>query len=217
MPGRNPAEEFLDEEFPLGLRPLLPSALRRAYAAAAQAVATVRFLGTPGGILQRGDLIALAAEYEVERLVKAGDLPFDCSWEPYARPTGVHLVVRTRRAKLTISQVEDGTKKPRYAQFRENYGMSNVPYLFDYMNREIENDRDLRHLLLLHGYQSLEFAFLAAPHAEQERHIARSSNLMLMPHVVVDEAREEGPTDSPDPEALDQLYRAIRDADDRDV
>jgi hypothetical protein len=213
VPGHNPAEEFLDEEFPVTLRHLLPSALRRAYAAASRVVETVRFLGTPAGRHQRGDLIALASEYEVERLVLSGDLPFDCSWEPYARPTGVHLVLRTSRAKLTVSQVEDGAKKPRHAVFRQNYGISNKRYLFDFMNKEMEDARALRHLLLLHGYQRLDFAYLAVPDARRKKHIARSTNLLLLPHVATDETKEEGPTESPEPEAIERLLRVIRDTD----
>ena len=43
------------------------------------------FLGTPGGIYQRGDLIALGCDYEFEQLVKMGSLPFDCAWADFAR------------------------------------------------------------------------------------------------------------------------------------
>lgn len=212
LPGENPAEDFLDEEFPLRFRPLLPSAMRRAYAAAGRVIEKVSFLNTPAGKLHRGDLIALAAEYEIERLAKAGVLPFDPTWEPYARPTGVHLVLRTARAKLTISQVEDGTRKPRDAVFRENYGMANKPYLFDFMNEEMRASEEARHLLLLHGYQALDFVYLAVPHAQNKRHIAQSLNLMLSPHVVASEAPEEGPRDSPDLETIDQLLRTVRDS-----
>jgi hypothetical protein len=31
--------------------------------------------------------------------------------------------------------------------------MANRPYLFDFMNAEMQAARDARHLLLLHGYQ----------------------------------------------------------------
>jgi hypothetical protein len=214
VPGENPAEDFLDEEFPLRLRPLLPSAMRRAYAAATRVIETISFLATPAGKLHRGDLIALAAEHEVERLAKAGALPFEPTWEPYARPTGLHLVLRTARAKITVSQVDDGTRKPRDAVYRENYGMANKPYLFDFMNEEMRAAQGARHLLLLHGYQSLDFVYLAVPHAERKRHIARSSNLMLLPHTVASEAPEEGPRDIPDLEAIDQLLRVVRDSGD---
>ena len=212
MPGENPAEDFLDEEFPLRLRPLLPTAMRRAYAAASRVIDTISFLSTPAGRLQRGDLIALAAEYEIERLAKSHALPFEPTWEPYARPTGLHLVLRTSRAKVTVSQVEDGTRKPRDAAFRENYGMANKPYLFEYMNEEMHSEKETRHILLLHGYQSLDFVYLAIPHAERKKHIVRSSNLMMMPHTVASEAPDEGPRDVPDLEAVDQLLQTLKDS-----
>jgi hypothetical protein len=147
--------------------------------------------------------------------VQTGALPFEATWEPYARPTGKHLVVRTARGKLTINQVEDWRKKPREAEFRSNYGISNMPYLFSQMNDEIKANLDRKHLLLLHGYQELNFCYLTVPHAQQNVHLARSTNLMIIPHVVTPErAEEEGPKETPDPVALENLLKLIRDADD---
>jgi hypothetical protein len=208
----NPAQDFLDEEFPVAHRHLIPSALRRAYSTASRVVEAEPSLQTLGGRRQRGDLVAHAAEYEVMQLVQTGALPFDASWEPFARPTGYHLVVWTKRGRLTISQVEDWWKKPRGADFRDDYSMSNMAYLFKEMN-DAQNRAERKHLLLLHGYQELTFSYLTAPHAKFNYHLAKSANLMLMPHIATPErTKEEGPTDSPDPEALDNLHRIIRDS-----
>jgi hypothetical protein len=208
----NPAHDFLDEEFPTSYRHLLPSALRRAYATASRLVEAEPSLQTPGGRVQRGDLIAHAAEYEVMRLVHGGSLPFDATWEPFARPTGQHLVVWTKRGRLTISQIEDADRKPRGADFRHNYAVSNQPFLFKYMNDEANNKAERKHILLVHGYQELTFSHLAIPHAQFNRYIAVSSNLMAVPHIATPErAKEEGPTQAPDPEATENLLRIIRD------
>ena len=212
----NPAQDFLNEEFPPALRHILPSALRRAYGTASRVIEAEDFLQTPGARLQRGDLIAHATEHEVMRLVQTQALPFEATWEPYARPTGKHLVVWTKRGRLTINQVEDWKKKPREAEFRSNYSMTNIGYLFKFMTDEDKSRKERKHILLLHGYQELNFCHLTVPHALQNYHLARSPNLMLMPHVIVkdERPREEGPTDSPDPEALEELRRIIRDSSD---
>jgi hypothetical protein len=211
----NPALDFLNEEVPLDCRHFLPSALRRAYATATRLVEAEPSLQTPGGRFQRGDLIAHAAEWEMMRLVQGGFLPFDYSWEPYARPTGNHLVVWTRRGRLTISQVEDAERKPRGAEFRDNYAETNQKYLFKYMNDEREAKAAKKHILLIHGYHDLTFSFLTIPHAKANYHIAKSPNLMTIPHIAAPvPAKEEGPTQAPDPEATENLRRIIRDAND---
>jgi hypothetical protein len=38
-----------------------------------------------------------------------------------------------------------------------------------------------------------------------------SPNLMLIPHFAQNESKDEGPTDSPDPQEIDRLLRVIRD------
>src|SRR3954451_2626317 len=53
----NPAQRLLDEEFPPGLRPLVPPALKRAYNAVDRLIETTEWLDTPSGRFQRGDLI----------------------------------------------------------------------------------------------------------------------------------------------------------------
>ena len=147
--------------------------------------------------------------------MQGGNLPFEATWEPFARPTGKHLVVWTKRARLTISQIEDAEKKPRGADFRDNYAVSNQPFLFQYMNDEAQNKAERKHILLIHGYQELMFSHLAIPHAQFNRYIAATPTLMAIPHIATPErAKEEGPTQAPDPEATENLLRIIRDTSD---
>jgi hypothetical protein len=214
MEAENPAEQFLHTEVPPDLHPLVPSALRRAYAAADEIMDRNPQLATPGGKYQRGDLIALAADYEFELLIKAGSLPYEPSWEYYARPTGKHFVMRSKRAHITISQVEDPDLKPRNAVFRHVFAVPNGRYLFDYMNEEIERDRERRLIHILHGYQKLTFTHLALPHPQKNEHVWSTQNLMTIPHVVSsDLPKAEGPSKSPDPEVLENLERYLRDDD----
>jgi len=212
MEAENPAEQFLYGEVPPELHPLIPSALRRAYAAANEMIDRHPQLTTPGGRYQRGDLIALAADYEFEQLIRASSLPFEPSWEYYARPTGKHFVMRSPRAHLTISQVDDPELRPRSAVYRNKFSLPNGRYLFDYMNEEIERDNERRLIHIVHGYQSLTFAHLTLPHPHQNKNVWSSQNLMKIPHVVSsDLPKAEGPSESPNPEALENLERQLRD------
>jgi hypothetical protein len=111
--------------------------------------------------------------------------------------------------------VPDAKKKPRSSEFRDNYAISNQPFLFKYMQEEIEDASGRRHILLIHGYQELTFSHLTIPHAIANRHIAISPNLMIVPHVATPAAaKDEGPTQAPEPEATENLRRIIRDAND---
>ena len=219
----NPAGQFVDEELPNKYRPLIPAALRRAYGLANEAIERFAFLRTPGGRYQRGDLIMVAASYEFEQLLLSGNLPFDGEWEFFARPTGRHFVMRTPRARITTNQVEDPRKKPRYAIHRANYAELNDVSLFPDINEqrrlqreEIERDKERRLIHILHGYQTLDFAHLAYPHPERNRHIYRSPNLLNLPRAIDEDGDlppPEGPLDSPDPEALERIKRHLRDND----
>ena len=216
-----PAEQFIDAEVPQARRHLIPSALRRAYAAADVTIEREPYLGTQGARYQRGDLIMLAASFEFEQLVKSQSLPFDGAWEFFARPTGKHFVMRTPRSIITTSQVPDPRKRPRRATFRTNYAELNINFLFDDMNAALEREREMakkegerRLLHILHGYQNLEFACIAYPHPERNRHIYRTPNLLSIPHEIGSRLPPaEGPAKSPDPEVLDNLQRHLRDND----
>lgn len=214
--GGNPAEQFTDEEVPHELRHLFPSALRRAYLAADDTIDRHTYFQTPGGRYQRGDLIMLAASFEFELLVKSKSLPFVGSWEDFAKPTGKHYVMRSPKAIITISQVENPAKRPRRAIFRSNYAELNDMSLFDtpddIARRRAESGRRLLHIL--HGYHDLNFVYLAYPHPERNRHVYRSRNLMQIPHQISgDLPPAEGPSDSPSPEALEGIERHLRDDD----
>lgn len=219
MEVRDAAGEFVDEEWPLAHRHLIPSALRRAYAATDEMIEREPRLQTPGGRYQRGDLINLATSYELEKLVKTGKLPFDGEWSFFAKPTGKYYVIITPRSRITTSQVENPQKRPRRAVHRTNYAELNEQSLFDSINDEItqkleeaKRDQERRLLHILHGYQVLQFAHITYPHPEKNRHIYRTGNLLGLPHEVSsDLSPQEGPATSPDPEVVESIERRLRD------
>jgi hypothetical protein len=215
------AEILVNKVLPKSIHPIIPSALRRAYAAADKLIDEIPFLATPGGLYQRGDLIMVAASYEFELLVKGGNLPFEGRWEFFARPTGKHFVMYSDSARVTIGQVEDPSKKPRRARHRENYSGLNEILLFPEMNverekliREAEQAGARSLLHILHGYRDLAFVHVAYPHPERNEHIYLGPNLLRLPHELSGDPGllpPEGPSDSPKPEVIDNIRRFIRD------
>jgi len=159
----NPAEELLDAEFPQVYRHLIPAALKRAYASADQAYDRLDFLNTPSGRFHRGDLIVLATELEFVKLIKEKHLPFEPYWEDYATPTGKHLVMRSPGAQITINQVEHAHQKPRWAVFRNLFGVPNTEYLFRDWNEEREKDESRKHVWPAPGSADTELGVLMEP------------------------------------------------------
>lgn len=209
----NPALDLIGEEFPASHQRYVGPALKRAYSAVSSAIEAIDFLDTPSGRLQRGDLIVKATEFEFSKLIAAGNLPgLDPSLEDYALPAGKHLVMRTARAHITISQVPTINTRPRAATFRENFGIGNTKYLFDDMNLDAKREGERKHLLIIHGYQELTHAAVAMPHPTLYRLIARTDNLLdLEAGDFGTHSPPEGPTDSPNLEAIENVIRIVRD------
>jgi hypothetical protein len=215
---QNPAAELIDAEFPEVYRPLVPSALKRAYASADQAYERLDFLNTPSGRFHRGDLIVLATELEFERLIKERHLPFEACWDDYASPTGKHLVMRSPGAQITINQVEYPHQKPRLAVFRKLFSVPNTEYLFEEWNEERRKDDSKKHLVLLHGHGQLRFANIAVPHPIENKLIWWTDDLLKLPHEVAQDATKakgEGPVESPEPELVEEVIKTVRDTEDR--
>ncbi len=210
----NPAIDLIQEEFPTSNQRFVGPALSRAYRAANTLIESIDWLDTPSGQLQRGDLILKAAEFEFLKLIASGNLPgFDSAWEDYALPTGKHLVMRTRRAVITINQVPTINTRPRDAVFRQNYGVANMDYLFPEMNMEAKREGERKHLVVLHGYHKLNHAAVAMPHPTKLILIARTGNLLdLSAGDFGSHSPPEGPTEPPDLEAIDDLMRIVRDS-----
>lgn len=210
----NPAQDHLAEHFPISFRRQVPAALRRGYRVVDEVISKTPWLQTASGRFQRGDLIVLAVEYEFVKLATTGFISFEPVWENYAAPTGKHLVLRNDSTCVTINQIEAAGKKPRKAVFRNSLGIPNTRFLFDDWNREIAERDGLAHTLILHGYRDLTFAHLAVPNPAANALIEWTDNLLDLPHAASDtEAQEEGPSQSPEPEGIENLLRKIRDAE----
>jgi hypothetical protein len=169
-----------------------------------------RFVCSP----QRGDLIVIATEFEFVKLIKEGHLPYEPCWDDYACPTGKHLVMRSPAAQITINQVDCPHKKPRWASFRDKFGVPNTEYLFSEWNEERRRESARKHVLLLHGYGQLRFSNLAVPHPTENKLIWWTDDLLKSPHEVdagATDTKGEGPTDSPDAELVEEIVKTARD------
>lgn len=179
------AEHFLVDQFPLKLRPTIPTTLKGAYAAAGLLISQEPILQIASADDNRGRILSWAVDFAIERLIKTGKWPFDYEWKKFAKPTGRYLEVRLSHSVLSISQVADPKKQPRNVVFRENGRLNNQP-LFDFDEfRDEEEVQGVPHFLLVHGHQELNFAHLAVPHSLHHRdYIYRTPNLMMIPHEV---------------------------------
>jgi len=209
--------QFLLDQIPMPYRPLIPSTLKTAYAAADLLIQNEPILQVPSALDNRGRVVSWAVDLGFERLVKTGQWPFDCRWRYFERPTGRYLEVLLSHSVLTISQVADPKKQPRDVVFRANKRLSNQGFL---AFAEFQDERavcGLPHILLLHGHQVLNFAHLAIPSEQHsEGYVYRTSNLMKMPHEVL---QPEPPAEDTDVEAVLTLKQEIekwrRDNDER--
>jgi hypothetical protein len=201
------AEEFLLDQIPRNIRPLIPTTLKSAYAAANLLINGEPILQVPSAIDNRGRIISWAVDLAFEKLLKSRQWPFDYRWQDFAHPTGRYLEIRPSHSVLSISQVANPRKQPRNVEFRENGRINNEPF-FDL--EEFEEEREvhgLPHFLLIHGHQELNFAHLAVPHSIHRRDwIYRTPNLLNIPHSI---PAELPPTETTDFEATMTLKEEI--------
>ena len=193
------AKHFVDIEFPLTYRALVPSALQAAYNAVDALYKEDALFDVETARIGRGHIVAWAVDRQVERLIIGGKLPVDYRWAPFERPTGKFLQIRLASSTLSINQLAHGTDVPRDAYFRTNRVLNNNPLLP--LNAEIEDERKvagLPHLILTHGYQELTFAHIGALHPRSKKFgwIYRTPNLLKQLHVVkLDPVPEEEAAD----------------------
>ena len=113
---------FLDDQFPIELRSLVPTTLRSAYRAADELIADSPIASIAERRGERGRIVAWSVDLAFSKLVETGALPFDKSWEDFEKPTGRYLALRASSSIITISQIADPAKQPRNVRFRPLLG-----------------------------------------------------------------------------------------------
>lgn len=202
------AQAFLLDQVPQHLRPTIPATLKLAYAAAARLISGEPILQVESAVDNRGRIVQWAVDLGFERACKAGEWPFDCRWRFFEKPTGRYLEIRPTHSVLTISQVADPKKQPRDVRFRANKRLHAQGWLRGLPRPDgDEEPSGIPHILLVHGYQGLNFAHLGIPNENHRRgYICRTSNLLLMPHGV---RSDVPPPEDTDIEAVMSLKEQI--------
>jgi len=179
------AEAFLLDQVPMSARAKIAPTLKTAYAAAATIIEAEPVLNVASAQDNRGRIVQWAVDFGFQKLVETGGWAFDFRWRPFERPTGRYLEIRAPYLVMTISQVEHPTLQPRDVYFRANKRLNNRSWLPGMEPEDEKEVAGLPHALILHGYQSLNFAHLAMPEGiHTQGYIYRSPNLLLMPHAV---------------------------------
>lgn len=201
---------FLDDQFPVSARQIIPTVLQSAYEAVRETVRTETYMQVETMAQNEGRLMSVAVDFGLERAIKNGSLPFDYSWEKFAKPTGKYLAIRPSHSVVTVSLTKTPNKQPRSVRFREAQKVVNaqLDLLDSGDKREVDG---LPHIILLHGYWGDGFAHLGIPRADCDYDFSyRTENLFNLPHATVPEGpAPEGPGDDHDFEAIGLLKEDI--------
>jgi hypothetical protein len=201
------AEALLMDQVPLTARSKIAPTLKAAYAAANLLIDNEPILKVVSAQDNKGRIIQWAVDLGFQKLLESGGWTYDFRWRPFERPTGRYLEIRAPYLVMTISQVEHPTVQPRDVLFRANKRVANGGWLPGLEPEEESAVAGLPHALILHGYQSLNFAHLAMPESyDNKGYIYRSPNLMLLPHAV---PAPETPMENTDIDAVLTLKEEI--------
>lgn len=189
-------EDFLKDQLPLRVWPVIPRTLRTAYAAIDDLVKDTPILQIESATDNKGRFISYAVDFGVRRAIESGALPCEYRWCNFTKPTGRYLELRFSHSTASISQVADSERQPRNVAFRENARLKNQG-VFDLP--EFEDEKRIvgvPHFFLIHGHQSLNFAHWGLPSATSpSRYTWLSRNLMKLPHEIESELPPAEDTD----------------------
>jgi len=208
------ADEFIDVEIPKEIRMLFPKHFQSAYDAVNDLVDETPFLKCPPAIMAKGHLVAWAIDFSISQLIESGQWRVDYEWSKYARPTGKYLRIYPPKSILTVSQCQNILEQPRKAIFRANAAFDNQPRLSLFPKEKDFSENGKRPaLLLLHGYQKLEFIHIAVPNpARKPAWFGMTNNLL---NELRDVSAELTPTEGPEtvsaPTIKEHLKKQLRD------
>lgn len=196
---------FLDDQFPVKYRQIVPTILKTAYAAARRVRDQEPMFQTESAKQNFGRIVSYSVDCGFQQAVEQGTLPFDCSWESFGQPTGKYLALRPSHSIVTISLTRFPDRQPRGVVFRDRAKRLNSQLDF-FSDQDVAG---VPHILLLHGYWDPAYAHLAIPRADCDKDFSyRTKNLFNLPHVISDQGPPpEGPDD--DIDAVLQLKEEI--------
>lgn len=198
---------FLDDQVPMSARRVIPTVLESAYAAVRRTVSAEPWMQVRSMDQDIGRLMSKAVDFGLERAILNGSLPFDYSWEDYAKPTGKYLAIRPSHSIITVSLTKTPNVQPRAVRYRERNKEVNGQLDWVDMIEEESEIQGLPNILLLHGHWGDGFAHLGIPRSDCAYDFSYlSDNLFNLPREVLPEGPEpEGPDDGYDFEAIELL------------
>lgn len=195
-------QDFLDDQFPMAARRVVPTILNTAYSTIRKVVKDEPALQVQSAKQDLGRLMSYAVDRGFEIAIENGSLPFDYCWKDYARPTGKYLALQMTHSFATISLAKTPREQPRSVVFRETAKTLNSQLsLFRSSPDEIKVN-GVPHILLLHGFWEPEYAHLGIPKADCNRDFSyRTENLFNLARLVE--------SDGPPPEDTDTQFEDV--------
>lgn len=164
---RTEARTLINEDIPITVRSQFVPAIRRAYDIVARLPHKLEILDWPVGADILGILRRVAVEYEIKKLIDKQNLPLKYIIAPNAKENCHHLVLYSKRCKITISQLKSIRQKPRDAIFRTNYSLQGRQLQLDFPDEflGIDGVGELNYMILTHGFSGPipEFMSLSVP------------------------------------------------------
>lgn len=199
------AMDLIEAEYPLTLRAVVPGICKRAYGVVDALAKENLLLQSPG--VQLGHLRAWAVEFALQQAIDAGEFRVaGYEWVAYEKNTGHFLRVHTEGAVLTTSQLVDPMRRPRRASHRQNASFNNQQCLPGF---EPEQAAGNPHLILIHGYQNLNFIHFAMPNPDEADvpWLGMSRNLLSEMYLVTNEL---APVEAQNVEAVLSIKDALK-------
>lgn len=156
--------EFLKSEFPARYRAQFVPIIKQAKEIVQQLYNEQPLFQRASAENERGKIINLAIEYEFQRRIEEGLLPFDYNIKYNSANNHKHIEILSKNTIMTISQVRSRAGIPRSAKFRSNLAYSNQ-MVMDFLRDEIRVIDSKAYILLSHYSRNDEIkrAILGVP------------------------------------------------------
>lgn len=208
-------ELFFKDQLSVRSQAAIPTVFKTAYAAAESLIQESPILQVESARDNKGRVITWSVDLAIKRAIETGAISCEYRWQPFAKPTGRYLELIFSHSTASISQVDDPHRQPRNVVFRENARLNSPDLLTPLESEAPVVGRP--HFILVHGYQTLEFAHFGIPSSRSKRAWAwLSPDLMKLPHAVPFEGPEVEDTDIDFNEVgllKDEIERWVKDND----
>ena len=147
--------DFLKREYPAKYRTQFVPIIKQAKEIVNELYRENTLFQSSTAINEKAKVVNIAIEYEFQRRIDNGLLPFSYNIKYNSAKNHRHLEIITKNAIMTISQVNNKTGIPRGAKFRANLGFSNQ-MMFEFMGDEPVIKDTKAFILLSHSSNEID-------------------------------------------------------------